>query len=753
MAFMDASAPRPQIEALFADVLIPRHISKTFTYLVPFSITQRIQIGSLVTVPFGRSVLEGVVVSISSRLAPEILPGSLKMILSLVENRHSSTLSLSLLELSRKIAQYYVAPWGQCLRLLRSPAPRSPTRYVATELGRTALEIGTCPESLRPTLQRIAHRASGILSSTLRLTQRGPAVRAIAPLIERSWVNLVPSTTEPIQARKRQRTPLAQPEEQQTLPHAVIDTAQLPEVDPAWCAHLHQCFQADHIKKIVLHAPWPHRIARLVEAIRQARSRNRSTIVVCGEAAKARWLTEVLSSLTGLQIVFAQPPNSPPRREHHRDPTSSIVVGTRSVVFAQLDSVGLIWVEGEEDPALKELKEPRYHARDVACLRAQEDRAVVVLASEHLSLESYFDTEAEVHRIQQDVTIQPKIELVDLGKESRGSLLSQRLRSAICEALECKKKVLLFLNRRGYARTLVCRDCGWVPRCPSCTVALPYYREASTLTCRYCGVAEQLPDVCPLCHGTAMNPVGEGTEQVEADTHRLFPHATIVRLDSDTLRRPATAKSLWERARSGSCDILIGTQALFTREPLPQHHVVGILQADSGLHVSDFRAAERTYHLLVDAASVAYPASAGGRVILQTHLPSHHAVQALLSGTPQRFYDEEFTARRLLNYPPACHIADLTVIGHNLTLIEEAATRWGNDLQQPTAVEEQMVVLGPIPTLGGRHRGQHHRRLLVKGADPDILARRLRDSVERMEQQYRQKHLKFVVDMDPVEGG
>ncbi len=534
----------------------------------------------------------------------------------------------------------------------------------------------------------------------------------------------------------------------------MIDTDQLPEIDPAWRTHLHQCFQADHTKKIVLHAPWQHRIARLAEAIRQAHARNKSTIVVCGETAKARWLTHMLAPLTGLQIVFIQPPSSPQRWKHHQGSTPTVIVGTRSAVFAQLDSVGLIWVEGEEDSALKEPKEPRYHARDVACLRAKQDRAVVILASEHPSMESHFDPEAEIQRIQQDVNLQPKIELVDLTKERRGTLLSQNLRSAMREVLECKGKILLFLNRRGYARTLICRDCGWVPRCPSCTVALPYYRDVGSLTCRYCGLAEQLPDDCPLCRATHVSLVGEGTEQVETETHRLFPHATIVRLDSDTLRHPTTARSLWECARSRSYDILIGTQALFTHEPLPQHHLVGILQADSGLHVSDFRAAERTYQLLVDAASSAYPASTGGRVILQTRLPSHHAVQALLFGDPQQFYEEELTARRLLNYPPLCHLADLTVAGHNTALVEEAAIRWGATLQQPPSAEEHhVVVLGPVPSLGRQLRGQHHRRLLVKGTDPDILARRLRDSVESMERQYRQKQIKFVVDMDPVESG
>ncbi len=753
MPLQGASVSRPQSEVLFADVLVPRHIAKAFTYLVPSSITQRIQTGSLVKVPFGRSVLEGVVISISSHLAPEVTSTSLKTILALVENEPHSLISPALLELSHSIAQYYVAPWGQCLRLLCPPGPISPTRITATQLGRAALETNTCPDDLRPMLQRIAHRASGILLSTLQSTPRSQASRAIDILIERSWVNRVSTNQGRMHARKQQRMTLPKPEEQQTLPHPVADPGHLPESDPAWRALLHQSFQAGSTKKIVLHAPWQQRIARLADAIRQVYSRNKSTIVICGETAKAHWLTHVLAPLTGLEIVFVQPLSSSQRWAHHRDPTPTVIVGTRSAVFTQLASVGLIWVEGEEDPALKELKEPRYHARDVACLRAKKDGAVVVLASEHPSLESHFDADAAIHRVQQDMTLQPRIELIDLGKESRGTLLSQGLRSAMREALERKRKILLFLNRKGYARTLICRDCGWVPRCPSCTVALPYYRKANHMTCRYCGAVEPLPDVCSLCHAPHMSLVGEGTEQVETETHRLFPHATITRLDGDTLHRPAIARSLWERARSGSCDILIGTQALFTREPLPQHHVVGILQADSGLHVSDFRAAERTYHLLVDAANVAYPASSGGRVILQTRLPTHHTVQALLSGNSHQFYNEEFTARRLLNYPPVCHLADLTVTGHKITLVEEAAARWSDDLQQQTSAEEPIVVLGPVPTLGRQLYGQHHRRLLVKGTDPDLLAHRLRNSIERMEQQYRQRQIKFVVDMDPVENG
>jgi primosomal protein N' (replication factor Y) len=178
---------------------------------------------------------------------------------------------------------------------------------------------------------------------------------------------------------------------------------------------------------------------------------------------------------------------------------------------------------------------------------------------------------------------------------------------------------------------------------------------------------------------------------------------------------------------------------------------VGILQADSGLHVTDFRAAERTYHLLVDATNLACPASAGGRVIVQTRLPTHHAVQALISGDPNQFYNEEFTARRLLHYPPICHLADLSVTGQDLRIVEEAATRWGADLEQNAYDQKPLIVLGPVPAIRRPSKGRQQYRLLVKGTDRTALSRRIYDSVQKMEGEYRKGRIKFVVDIDPIE--
>lgn len=741
---------------LYADVIVPRHIAKAFTYLVPPTLAQTIAIGRRVLVPFGRTVLEGVVISLSNHLATEIKPASLREIRSLTPDGQVSALSPALFELSRKIAEYYVAPWGQCLRLILPPmATRktSPTRYVATAQGRAALEAGLCPDYLKPTLDRIARRTPGILSSTLEPTRQGNAVRGIDDLINKSWISLIPSNNTDVELQKPSRKLTLDEYARRTPVDGAPLTETLPTVDASWKAHVAHGLHGNQMRKLVLHAPWEHRLSRLADAIQQAHSMKRSTIVLTGEIVRASWLRQLLSRLTHLQITLARPSSESRRWQQSQGQTPSVVVGTRSAIFSPLRSIGLIWVEGEEDPALKEPREPRYHAREVATLRAESERALVVLSSSHPSLESRFDTEAAIHYVPQEVALQPTIELVDLRNESVGTLLSHKLVRALHDALQNHAKIVLFLNRKGYAGTLVCRDCGWVPRCNSCIVPLTYYREAGRLTCRYCGRADRLPDLCPLCCTPRMSPVGTGTERVEAEVRRIFPQAKIARLDGDTLRHSASAHALWEGARSGAWDVLIGTQALFCREPLPRYGLVGVLQADSGLHVSDFRAAERTYHLLVDAANLACPASAGGRVIVQTRLPTHHAVQALTSGDPSQFYSAEFAARRLLDYPPVCHLADLSVTGNDPRIVEEAAKRWGAELEQNACEQEALTVLGPVSAIHRRQKGRQQYRILVKGTTITALSRRIHASVQKMEREHHKGRLKFVVDIDPIENG
>ncbi len=751
---VDSTAIR-QRERLYADVIVPRHIERSFTYLVPPTLAQVISVGSRVLVPFGRVMLEGAVVSLAHEPPSKIRAASLKEISSLVQDGQNPSLSPKLLQLSRDIATYYVAPWGQCLRLVSSPfATRLtfPIRYIITPQGRAALATGSCPDELRPTLQRIARRTTGVLSSTLHPTQRASTLRMLDTLVKKSWLARVSRDNPNVNERKRHATLMSNEPGDRARMDTVLLHPNLPDLDISWRARVSQCLQSNHMWKLVLHASWSDRIRRLADAIQQAHSLKRSTIVITGEIARALWLKQLLSTLTGLQIAFAHSTSGPDQLKLRDGSTPSVVVGTRSVIFAPIESIGLIWVEGEEDTALKEPQEPRYHTREVAGMRAESERALLVLASAHPSLESKFDAAAEHHDVLQSAALRPRIELVDLRKESRRTLFNPKLISAIQETLKMQAKVLLFLNRKGYARTLVCGDCNWVPRCVACAVPFTYYREAGRLTCRYCGSSDEVPDSCPVCRASRVTPIGDGTERIEAETRRLFPQAKIARIDGDTLRRSAAVHQLWESARSGVWDILIGTEALFRRDPLPQHGLVGILQADSELYISDFRSAERTYQLLIDAADLASPASVGGRVIVQTHFPTHHAVQALLSGNPDRFYQEELEARRLLNYPPMCHLAELSVTGTNRETVEEAAKRWAMDLGQIVSDQEPLIVLGPVQAISTRLR-RHHQRMLVKATEHRTLSRRVYESVQRFERQYQKGRIKFAIDIDPVETG
>jgi len=745
-----SGATRP----LYADVIVPRHIAKAFTYIVPAALVQSVSIGRKVLVPFGRTILEGAVIALSARPPGGINTAHLKEIRSLIDDSRDAGPASARLELSRTIAEHYVAPWGQCLRLLQprdSHQRASPLRYVATDLGRAALASGTCPDPLRVMLTRIARLSRGILGSTLLKSRDRDARNTFETLEKLSWIAAAASPAANADVHKQASGPVGDKENRTDGSPSSVFAVEPPKRDPLWTSRITDCLRTGQPHKIVLHAPWEHRISRLIDAIQQAHIIGKSAIILAGEVAKVDWLDRLLSNLTTLRVTVL----SPSKGSHHRMPAQtgspSVVIGTRSTVFTECESVGLIWVEGEEDSAFKEPQEPRYHARDVAWMRAQVEGALLVLASSHPSLESICDPRAEIHTVQVEPTRRPAIELVDLHQEPGGTLFSQRLVTAMREALEKQAGIVLFLNRKGYAHTLICRDCGWMPRCPTCAVPLGYSREADALVCRYCGEGDRLPESCPQCRAAHLHSVGEGTERVEAEARRLFPFAKILRIDGEKLRRASAGRGVREEVRSGLWDILIGTQALFQQEPLPRQGLVGILQADSGFHIPDFRAAERTYQHLDEAVSFARPALEGGLVILQTRLPTHHAVQAVLSGDPQQFYREELAARRLLNYPPICHLAALSVSGKDLREVETAATQWKQCLEESIRKENILTVLGPVPATGQRPKGYYRHQLLAKGADRAFLCAHIRESVESLERQYRKRRIKFVVDMDPVD--
>ncbi|MCG3768348.1 MAG: Primosomal protein N' [Nitrospira sp.] len=764
--------PRTEPEALFADVIVPRHLAGPFTYIVPLSLRPTLRIGHRVLVPFGRAMLQGAVITLSPTLPYGLSLTRLKEIDSLLPEGTATDVSPDLFQLSRQVAEQYVAPWGQCLRLVLPPTakPQKPiSHYQLTEQGKAAVAARKpCSVKERALLVKLNKAPSGLRKSY----RRSGLADLLQDLTARGWVREVHGSPS------ASTTPSAQPSSQLSLTHPDHAAPLCSDQAPLWAEPLFETLNNPGPSRVLVQAPWADRLKLLQQTIRLILDRGQTILILVGETERAQWVADLIRDdrRNIAPACFHSGLSDQAKAELwdqiHRQ-VVRVIVGTRSAIFLPLTAIGAMWVEGEEDAAFKEAQEPRYHARDVAWLRAQTERTVLILSSSHPFLETRANVEQGGVLIYTSIPsdTRPAVQVVDLRKQGYGTVLSQPLIRAIQQTISRKAGVLLFLNRKGYAGALVCRDCGQVPRCPACRVALMYSRQTDRLLCSYCGERSSIPDTCHSCSGPRIQLIGEGTERVEEDAKRLFPHAAVIRLDGDTMKKPAEAKALWQKIDRGEWDIIVGTQLLLRRGPLPTMGLVGIVQADAGLSVPDFRSAERTYHTLLDAVALADPAGAGGQVILQTSLASHHAIQAVAQDDESLFLSEELSHRGALGYPPSVHLIALLVSGTDGNMVRDAATAWAARLTAcaSPAVAGQtserktrpiaplmgrpgpLIILGPAPSPVTKLRGRYRWQILVKSLERQTGIEVVRTTVKDMERTHHRRSIKFDVDVDPIE--
>jgi primosomal protein N' (replication factor Y) len=443
---------------------------------------------------------------------------------------------------------------------------------------------------------------------------------------------------------------------------------------------------------------------------------------------------------------------------------AAIVIGTRSAAFAPVARLGLIIVDQEDHPAYKGENVPRYDARVIAAERARRNDAALILTSAHPSLESLQATGGQWDALGagSGSTNRPPVSVVDLREAPAGTILSATMTDAITARLAVRKKVVLFLNRKGYAPVLLCRDCGQAVRCPACAVGWTFHKHTRVLRCPHCGLSGASPDHCPACAGTRLAPAGIGTEAVEEAVRMRFPTARVARLEQEgRTRKEATA--ILSLMQAGELDILVGTQLLVTRSPKPIASLIGFIYPDAALHLPDFRAAERAYHTSREVMALADPHDPDAAIVTQTHVPQHHVIRALARHEPAVFYESELSARATLGYPPFGHLIGLRVSGTREDLVEAAATRWAallkttraHSFPSPSKGEGagggagHMEVLGPIPASPRRLRGRVRWQLVVKGPDGAALRQIVRTTLSEMETAGRAGNLRFDVDVDP----
>jgi len=435
--------------------------------------------------------------------------------------------------------------------------------------------------------------------------------------------------------------------------------------------------------------------------------------------------------------------------------SARVVVGTRSGVFAPVQNLGLVVIDEEHDQSYKQQETPRYNGRDVAIVRAQAVNAVVVLGSATPSLESRYNAERNRYKLIElperiEQRPMPEVEMIDMRQEfletRKQATFSRRLLEAIAGRLEKGEQTMLLLNRRGFSSFVACRSCGERVECVNCSVTLTFHRRDRRLLCHYCNYAQKVPSVCPKCGSEYLNFIGLGSEKVEDELHREFPEARIARLDRDTVSGKRHFETILHGFRGGDFDILVGTQMIAKGHDIPNVTLVGIVSADVGLGMPDFRAAERTFQLLTQAAGRAGRGSIPGIVLIQTINPDHYAVRFASRQDYQGFYEKEIQFRRLMRYPPFSALANVLVRSEK----KEDALAMAAELSRVLEpAPEGLKLLGPAEAPVARLKSEYRYQTLIKAASRVRLNETLQ-GLRRYATDRRWSATALMIDVDPL---
>ncbi|MBI3610196.1 MAG: hypothetical protein HY204_05790 [Nitrospirae bacterium] len=634
-----------------AEVVLFKQLDRVFHYAVPEAFRDRLEPGMRVRVPFRNDYLTGIVVR-RLRRADGI---QLKPILDVLDS--APLLDRSMMALARWIAEYYVTGWGVAMKAILPPGLEvtAGRHYRITQAGRDSISIVSKKGSLEQQILAVLERSPrGLRLEALtrriktdeprRLGGRRPLSRPLSVLIQKGWIE---ETRVLPRRRPSPNEAFAPPDNRQPLYDQ--ETA-----DPSVPEDLYRAVRSGRFATFCLEGE-PERSGSAVTALAyETIRRGRSAILLVPEIGRVSGWVERLKNQLGVPIGTLHSGLSDRERraewERIRSGDIPVVVGTRLAVFAPLPNPGLIVVEEEQYPAYKQEESPRYHARDVAVLRARHHQALALLTSASPSVETYANIQNGKYRSVRldEPKPKPTVRIMDLAGRPRETFVSDELLAAVTARLDKKEPVVLLLNRRGFGTALYCRDCGAVVGCPRCRVAMVYYRglrrplhrrsrveppplahfarwddskRDRQLSCSYCGTTAVPPTACTACRGTHLKILGVGTERVEDFFRARFPSARIARLDRDTAR-PGDAADALERLDHSQLDLVIGTQLLLKGPGMTRPGLIGLLLADGAFHLPDFRASEQTFQLIRRILTF----STGGEVILQTYHPTHESI-------------------------------------------------------------------------------------------------------------------------------
>lgn len=496
-----------------------------------------------------------------------------------------------------------------------------------------------------------------------------------------------------------------------------------------------------------------------LQVIERMRKRGKDAIVLVPEISLTPLMVERFKRRFGEEVAVLHSALSDGERydEWRRivRGEAHVVVGARSAIFAPVKDLGVIIIDEEHESTYKQEEHPRYHAREVAMERARRNHSLLILGSATPSLESYaYAKTGRIrlltmrHRVGESTL--PNVFLVDLRKELKEGhrfIFSRLLLEKITDRLEKGEQTILLLNRRGYSTFLLCRSCGYAVECPHCDITLTYHRSSDSLRCHYCGHEEQMVTRCPKCGSNAIRQLGVGTEKVEEELYRHFPEIRVIRMDQDTTSRKGAHEELLTSFGRGEADILLGTQMIAKGLDFPRVTLVGLILADAGLHLPDFRAAERTFQLITQVSGRAGRHQLAGEVVLQTYSPEHYSIQMGCEQDYVKFFEHEIRLRQKGGYPPFYRLALIHFEHEEIPVLVKAIQRFTEEIR--TYLSQESIVLGPAPSQISRIKDRYRYHCMVKYKNEPRLVDHFKKALANLDSVLEKHKIHYFIDMDP----
>ena len=791
--------------ARLVSVAVPVPFLPPLTYRVPDGVADP-PVGGRVRVPIGRRVVTGCVVppaaaaggdrsgpappaaspaagaprlaapptpaSAPSRVgpappagAPPLAPGQLRDLIESLD--HEAYLPADVLDLALWVADYYVCGAGEALAAAMPPlafpgrgAGRAAAGFKTVRVVRLTPAGAAATASAAPPAARLGPRQRAVLRrlgetplglESAQLAREGLGASSVAGLRRRGLVR--------VESRRVERDPFASGS-------GGVTGRVAGEGDPGRTLTAEQRAALDELAALA--ALRAFRVALLhgvtgsgktevyLRLARDAVSAGRRALVLVPEIALTPAVASTFRAAFGDRVAIQHSGLSPGERHDQwhriRRAEVDVVVGTRSAVFAPLADLGLVVVDEEHDASYKQDENPRYHARSVAIVRARGAGALVVLGSATPSLETcHHARRGRYRRVVMTGRIHrrplPAVRIVDMRAEAAAEGADVVLSRSLAEALEVTlgrgEQALVLLNRRGFATAILCRQCGRTFECPNCSVSLTLHRGAGRARCHYCNYSVARPSTCAHCAGPYLDSVGFGTERIEAEIATRFPEAAVARLDRDAVRRRGAGPALLARFREGGVQVLVGTQMIAKGHDFPNVTLVGVISADVGLGLADFRAAERTFQLLTQVAGRAGRGERPGQAIIQSFHPEHYSITYACRQAYEPFFEEELRYRVGLRYPPVVSMVNAVVQGRSIA----AAMRDAADLAALIRADASgFTVLGPAVAPLSRLRGRHRAQFFLKGVRRAAMRRAVRTALEARPSLRR----RVTIDVDPL---